>query len=55
MLHFISRHRGLLKFKYNQMYSNWIDIDTIITSMTLTYNVRIKVFTLDSEEEKILN
>lgn len=55
MLQYFRKCPGHLKFKYDHTDSRWIDVDTIITTVTLSYNSSTDVYTLDSEDADALN
>ena len=42
--------RGSLKCKYDASDSNWIDVDSIISTMTMTYQPSSKLYALDSND-----
>ena len=47
MLQYYMKHLGRNKFKYDHTNSKWIDVDCIISIMTMSYNATNKVYTLD--------
>lgn len=49
-LNYYSRGPGRLKFKYDISDSNWVDVESIISSVALTYNSTTKLYSLDSED-----
>jgi hypothetical protein len=55
MLQYFRKCPGHLKFKYDHTDSRWIDVDTIITTVTLSYNSSTDVYTLYSEDADALN
>lgn len=55
IMHYYSRALGVSKFRYNHTDSCWIDIECLITNVTLTYNADTKIYTLDPEDADNLN
>jgi hypothetical protein len=49
-LNYYSRGPGRLKFRYDLSDSNWVDVESIISSVALTYNSATKMYSLDSED-----
>ena len=47
MLQYYRKHLGQDKYKYDHTDSQWIDVDCIICTMTMTYNPRNEVYSLD--------
>ena len=54
-LNYFSRHPGHLKFRYDHSDAKWVDIATIITTVTFTFNVGTGVYSLDSEDGDCLD
>ena len=54
MLQYFQKVPRQLKFKYDHTDTRWIDVDTIITTITLEYNHTIDVYTLDLEDDQVL-
>ena len=46
---------GKFKFKFDRAYGKWIDVDTIILTVTLSYNPTQNVYTLDFDNDESLN
>ena len=55
LLQYFCKIPGHFKFKYDQTDTTWIDIETIITTVTLELNVKTDVYTLDAEDADALN
>ena len=55
MLQYFSKVAGLNKFKYDHTDTNWIDVDSIITTVTLSFNSITSVYTLNHEDADALN
>ena len=55
MLQYFRKLPGHLKFKYDATDSRWIDVDAIITTVTVEYNSSNDVYTLDLEDADALN
>lgn len=55
MLQYFWKFPGHLKFKYDHTDTRWIDVDTIISTVTLEYNSTTDVYTLDSNDADALN
>ena len=53
-LNYFSRAPGHLKFKYDLTNSIWVDLETLISSVTMTYNERQNVYTLDANDAEAL-
>ena len=49
-LNYYSWGPGWLKFRYDLSDSNWVDVESIISSVALTYNSDTKMYSLDSED-----
>jgi hypothetical protein len=43
------------KFKYDQMDRKWIDVDCVISIVTMSYNSTNEVYTLDKYDSKQLS
>ena len=50
-----SKVAGLNRFKYDHTDTNWIDVDSIITTVTLSFNPVTSVYTLNPEDADALN
>ncbi len=55
LLNWFSNALGHLKFKYGHPNYKWIDVDSIIAIVTLTYNANSKKISLDQEDVASLN
>ena len=49
-LNYYSRGPGRLKFRYDLSDSNWVDVESIISSVALMYNSATKMYNLDSKD-----
>lgn len=54
LLNWCSENRGNIKFKYNVSNSQWINIDTILSTVTLTYQPSNNIYSLDPNDAKEL-
>ena len=50
MLQYYRKHPGRNKLKYDHKDSKWIDIDCIISTVTMSYNSTNEVYTLDRND-----
>ena len=55
LLNWFSKTNGQLKFKYDSTDSKWIDIKSIITSVTMSFDRAQNVYTLDRSDFEALN
>ena len=55
MLQYYRKHPGRDKFKYDHTDSQWIDIDCVISTVTMTYNSTNEVYTLDRNDSEVLS
>lgn len=55
MLQYFRKFPRHLKFKYNHTDSRWIDVDTIIITVTMEYNPDSDVYILAAEDTDALN
>ena len=46
-LNYFRRVPGFLKFKYNHVDSIWVDVDSIICTVTMSFDVEKDLFELD--------
>ena len=46
MLQYYRKHQGRNKFKYDHTDSNWIDVDCITSTVTMSYNSTNEVYNL---------
>lgn len=53
-LNYFSRAPGHLKFKYDLTDSIWVDLETLISSVTMSYNEHHNVYTLDANDAEAL-
>jgi hypothetical protein len=53
-LNYFSKAPGHLKFKYALTDCIWVDLETLISSVTMSYNERHNVYTLDANDAKAL-
>ena len=54
LLYWFSKARGSLKYKYDALNSKWIDVDSIISTVTMTYQPSSKLYALDSNDVECL-
>lgn len=54
-LNYFRKVPGFLKFKYDLTDSIWIDVDTIISTVTMTYDKERELFELDPVDSNSLN
>src|ERR1700738_217709 len=50
MLQYYRKYPGRNKFKYDHTDSKWIDVDCIISMVTMSYNSTNEVYTLDRND-----
>jgi hypothetical protein len=55
LLNWFSKHNGRNKYKYNVTNSQWIDLDSIISTVTLTFKENANVYTLDANDRANLD
>jgi hypothetical protein len=55
LLNWFSKARVNLKFKYDVSDSQWIDVDSIISTVTLSYCFVSAIYTLDQNDANSLN
>jgi len=55
MLQYFSKAVGLNKFKYDHSDTKWVDIESIITTVTLSFNLVTSIYTVDPEDVDALN
>jgi hypothetical protein len=55
LLNWFSKTQGNSKFKYDHSDCKWVDVDAIISTVTLTYSPSQKVYTLNLEDAASLN
>ncbi len=55
LMNYFSKFRGHLKFKYYVINSKWIDINSIIILITMTYDKIQNVYTLNNVNVEILD
>jgi hypothetical protein len=55
LLNWFPKARVHLKFKYNGSDSQWIDVDSIISTITLSYCCVSAIYTLDQNNANSLN
>ena len=54
-LNYFRRVLGFLKFKYDQTDYIWVDVDSIICTVTMSYNAQRDLFELDPVDGNSLN
>jgi hypothetical protein len=47
LLHWFRKVPGNLKFKYDGSDTQWIDLEAIISTMSMTFSARTNMYTLD--------
>ena len=50
MLQYYRKHPGRNKYKYDHIDSKWIDVDCVISTVTMSYNSTNEVYTLDRND-----
>jgi hypothetical protein len=55
MLQYFRKHPGRDKFKYDHTDSQWIDIDCVISTVTMSYNPTNEIYTLDMNDSEQLS
>ena len=50
MLQYYNKHLCRNKFKYDHTDNKWIDIDCIISTVTMSYKITNEVYTLDRND-----
>ena len=50
MLQYFSKAAGLNKFKYEHSDTKWVDIESIITTLTLSFNSVTSIYTVDPKD-----
>jgi hypothetical protein len=55
MLQYYRKYPCRNKFKYDHTDSKWIDVDCIISTVTMSYNFTNKVYTLDRNDSEQLS
>lgn len=55
MLNWFKRMPGRNKFKYEVTDTQWIDIDSVISTVALSFNSRSNIYTLDENDRDVLD
>jgi hypothetical protein len=55
MLQYYRKYPGRNKFKYDHTDSKWIDVDCIISTVTMSYNSTNEVYTPDRNDSEQLS
>ena len=55
MLQYYQKHLGHNNFKYDHTNSKWIDVDYVISIITMSYNSTNEVYTLDRNDSEQLS
>ena len=55
LLNWFSKASGNLKFKYNHCDSKWVNLDSIIAIVTLTYLPDSRLYKLERHDAENLN
>ena len=48
LLYWFSKARGSLKYKYDASDFKWIDVDSIISTVTMTYQPSFELYAMDN-------
>ena len=54
LLYSTSRGKGSLKYKYDALDSKWIDINSTVSTVTMTYQPSSKLYASDSNDDECL-
>ena len=54
-LHWFKKHVGLNKYTYDESDCVWVDVDSIISTVSLQYAPTSKIYTLDEVDAHSLN
>ena len=54
-LNYLKKVPGFYRYKYDHSDSIWVDVDTIICIVTMSFNVESDVFELDHVDATLLN
>ena len=54
LLNWFKRAPGRNKFKYDVTDTQWIDLDSVISTVALSYNGRTNVYTLEENDKVVL-
>ena len=54
LLYWFSKARGSLKYKYDASNFKWIDVDSIISTITMTYQPSFQLYALDNIDVECL-
>ena len=55
MLQYHRKHPGHNKLKFDHMDSKWIDVNCVTYTVTMSYNPKNEVYTLDRNGSEILS
>lgn len=55
LLNWFTKSPGHLKYKYEGSDTQWIDIDSVISTVSMSFNMRTNVYTLDDTDAKSLD
>jgi hypothetical protein len=55
MLQYYRKYPRCNKFKYDHTDNKWIDVDCIISTVTMSYNSTNEVYTLDKNDSEQLS
>ena len=55
LLNWFTKSPGHLKYKYEGSDTQWIDIDSVISTVSMSFNMRTNVYTLDDTDGKSLD
>ena len=55
MLNWFKNAPGRNKFKYDVTDTQWIDIDSVICTVALSFNSRYNVYTLEENDRNVLD
>lgn len=55
LLHWFRKVPGNLKFKYDGFDIQWVDLEAIISTMSMTFSARTNMYTLDQTNAQSLD
>lgn len=55
LLNWFKRMSGRNKFKYEVSDTQWIDIDSVISTVALSFNSRTNIYTLEENDRDVLD
>ena len=54
LMYWFSKARGSLKYKHDALDFKWIDVDSIISTVTMTYQPSFELYALDNNDVECL-